>query len=67
MLIFELPSCRLRPWRSNDVDGLVAHANDRDVWINLRDRFPHPYTHADAMHCWKLYWSCPLTRSSPSK
>jgi len=26
----------------------VRHANNRSVWINLRDRFPHPYTLADA-------------------
>ena len=26
----------------------MRHANNRNVWINLRDRFPHPYTHADA-------------------
>jgi RimJ/RimL family protein N-acetyltransferase len=28
--------------------SLVRHANNRNVWINLRDRFPHPYTMADA-------------------
>jgi RimJ/RimL family protein N-acetyltransferase len=27
---------------------MVRHANNRNVWINLRDRFPHPYTDADA-------------------
>jgi RimJ/RimL family protein N-acetyltransferase len=40
--------CVLRPWQTGDEDGLVRHANDRGVWINLRDRFPYPYTHADA-------------------
>lgn len=24
------------------------HANNRNVWINLRDRFPYPYTTSDA-------------------
>lgn len=43
-----LPSCTLRPWRREDVDALVRHADDRAVWINLRDLFPHPYTPADA-------------------
>lgn len=37
-----------RSWRSTDVEALVRHANNRNVWINLRDRFPHPYTEADA-------------------
>jgi RimJ/RimL family protein N-acetyltransferase len=26
----------------------VRHANDRRVWLTLRDRFPHPYTVGDA-------------------
>jgi RimJ/RimL family protein N-acetyltransferase len=26
----------------------VRHADDRDVWLGLRDTFPHPYTMADA-------------------
>ncbi len=29
----------------------MRHANNRKVWMNLRDRFPHPYTLADAK-CW---------------
>jgi [ribosomal protein S5]-alanine N-acetyltransferase len=38
-----LPSCRVRGWRSDDLESLVRHADDREVWINLRDRFPYPY------------------------
>jgi RimJ/RimL family protein N-acetyltransferase len=38
----------LRPWRRGDVDALTRFANNRNIWINLRDRFPHPYTRADA-------------------
>lgn len=40
--------CRLRPWRIGDEPSLVLHANNREIWLNLRDRFPHPYTSADA-------------------
>ncbi len=40
--------CRLRPSRMADRDALVRIANDREVWRNLTDRFPHPYTAADA-------------------
>jgi len=43
-----LSQCRLRPWRRGDEAALARHANDREVWLNLRDRFPHPYTRADA-------------------
>jgi RimJ/RimL family protein N-acetyltransferase len=38
----------VRPWNRADAAALVRHANDREVWRNLRDRFPHPYTAADA-------------------
>jgi ribosomal-protein-alanine N-acetyltransferase len=37
-----------RTWRTRDVDALVQHANNRNVWVNLKDRFPHPYERADA-------------------
>jgi RimJ/RimL family protein N-acetyltransferase len=43
-----LENCRIRSWRWGDQESLARHANDRDVWINLRDRFPSPYTLADA-------------------
>ena len=35
-------------WKDGDRARFVALADDRDVWLNLRDRFPHPYTLADA-------------------
>ena len=45
---FKLTTCKLRSWQWNDRNSLVRYANNRNVWINLRDRFPHPYTQADA-------------------
>lgn len=39
---------QLRPWQEGDQASLLRHANDRDIWRNLRDRFPHPYTAAGA-------------------
>jgi RimJ/RimL family protein N-acetyltransferase len=48
MMELALPSGVVRPWRRTDVPSLARHANDRRVWINLRDRFPHPYGIADA-------------------
>jgi RimJ/RimL family protein N-acetyltransferase len=32
---------------SGDLASLVRHANNRRIWANLRDRFPHPYTATD--------------------
>jgi len=40
--------CLLRPLVLADAETLASHANDRDVWLNLRDRFPHPYSLRDA-------------------
>ena len=38
----------VRSWRKQDAGDLVPHANDRRVWRNLRDAFPHPYRIDDA-------------------
>jgi RimJ/RimL family protein N-acetyltransferase len=38
----------IRSWSPTDRESLATQANDRRVWINLRDRFPHPYSSADA-------------------
>ena|SRR2546422_1751396 len=38
----------IRSWNERDVDTLVKYANNRNVWINMRDGFPHPYTEESA-------------------
>jgi ribosomal-protein-alanine N-acetyltransferase len=43
-----LEGCRLRDWRRSDATSLALHANNRKVWRNLRDLFPHPYSRSDA-------------------
>lgn len=40
--------CTLRPLRHADAASLAHHADNRRIWRELRDRFPHPYTVADA-------------------
>lgn len=35
--------CVLRKFETGDTALIAQMANDRDVWLNLRDRFPHPY------------------------
>ena len=37
----------LRPWRHDDLDSLVASANDDSVSRGLRQRFPYPYSGDD--------------------
>ena len=39
----ELTRCTVRPWQEADVAALARHANNRNVSIHLRDRFPFPY------------------------
>ncbi len=40
---------KLRRWYREDAQQLAAIANNRNVWINLRDAFPHPYTVMNAI------------------
>jgi ribosomal-protein-alanine N-acetyltransferase len=43
-----LERCSIRPWRADDAESLAKHANNRKIWLALRDLFPHPYTIRDA-------------------
>ena len=45
---FDLGHFLIREWRRGDEESLVRHANNPKVVRTLRDRFPHPYTRADA-------------------
>lgn len=46
--VLDLPCVQLRRWVPEDATSLARHANSRNVWINVRDQFPHPYTVGDA-------------------
>ena len=43
-----LPRRTVRSWRLDDVGSMALHANNRKIWLNLRDAFPHPYAEEDA-------------------
>lgn len=43
-----LQGCTVRSWRATDAPELALVANDRGIWLNLRDVFPHPYRLEDA-------------------
>jgi [ribosomal protein S5]-alanine N-acetyltransferase len=43
-----LKTCDVRSWRTSDAESLLRHADNRNIWLNLRDAFPHPYTKHDA-------------------
>jgi RimJ/RimL family protein N-acetyltransferase len=44
----------VRSWQPRDVTSLVAHANNRNISMNLRDRFPFPYTRRDGREFIKM-------------
>jgi RimJ/RimL family protein N-acetyltransferase len=46
--------CVVRDWSRSDKASLLLHANNRNVWRNLHDIFPHPYTKADAENWFSL-------------
>lgn len=39
----------LRPWKIEDAETLTAYFNNINIWNNLRDYIPFPYTNEDAM------------------
>ena len=43
-----LPACTVRDYRPGDAPSLAKHANDKRIWLNMRDAFPHPYALADS-------------------
>ena len=47
-LQISLEGCLIRSLREEDAASLAQYANNRRIWRNLRDLFPHPYSVADA-------------------
>lgn len=48
MTVLDAGPARIRSWRPDDAADLAREANDRRIWLNLRDAFPHPYGIEDA-------------------
>lgn len=38
---------KLRPWKPDDIESLVKHANNPKIANNLTDLFPNPYSRED--------------------
>jgi len=47
-LYLNTDKCVIRPWKKGDEPSLVRHADNRNVWLGVRDTFPNPYTVSDA-------------------
>ena len=54
--------CVVRQWQMGDADALVRHADNINVARQLRDRFPHPYTRANA----SLFLKAATSAAEPS-
>ncbi len=52
--------CQIRPWTLEDAPALLRLADNPHVAENLRDRFPSPYTPADADE-----WLTIVTQADP--
>ena len=39
--------CVVRSFRPDDAASSARNGNNRKIWLNLRDRFPHPFTEAE--------------------
>ncbi len=50
----------IREWLTSDIEQLPAIANNRHIWLNLKDIFPYPYTHKHA-----TLWVRMCTRQEP--
>ena len=50
----------IRSFRAEDLESLVEYANNRNVWLGLRDLFPHPYTDKDG-----LAWLASVKQADP--
>ena len=48
MIELQSRECIVRSYRPGDAASLAKHGNNRRIWENLRDRFPHPYAEAHA-------------------
>lgn len=48
LIPLQVSGFQLRTWESQDMHSLTKYANDRDIWLNMRDEFPYPFTSKDA-------------------
>lgn len=44
----------IRSWKAEDAASLAAICNNKKIWLNVRDNFPHPYTITNAVE-WIAY------------
>ena len=60
MVEIKIGEWSLRNWGETDIPALVKYADNRKIWLNVRDVFPFPYTQNDA-DAWINRMQDPLT------
>ncbi|MBP2681489.1 MAG: family N-acetyltransferase [Candidatus Krumholzibacteriota bacterium] len=48
-MFIHLHKSDVRSFLPTDASSIARHADNRKIWINLRDSFPHPYSIEDAV------------------
>src|SRR5262245_43179241 len=46
-----LKKCTIRSWRLDDAESLARYANNRKIWLAVRDLFPQPDAIQEAHEC----------------
>jgi len=44
----QLGEYQIRDWQMSDAAAIARYADNKKIWLNLRDAFPHPYSIEDA-------------------
>lgn len=47
-MLIDIGTYKIRDWVEDDAPSIAKYANNRKIWRNLRDGFPHPYSLSDA-------------------
>ena len=47
-MLIKLNGYMVRDWLKEDAEAIAKYANNRNIWINMRDLFPFPYKFSDA-------------------
>ena len=47
-MYIQLTNAVIRPFQKGDEESIAYNGNNRKIWRNVRNGFPHPYTLADA-------------------
>ncbi len=47
-MLLDIGQYKIRDWQKSDAPSIAKYANNRKIWKNLRDGFPHPYNLSDA-------------------